>query len=198
LRPLREVELAAAMGVGRFSFRDYLVADGRMPAAPTAGVPMPEMASIQAALLECAVEQLQEKAQAVRDCLTLVGSIEAGLLGKVGPVHAIGFAPLTDLLREMDGILTSSLLQRGGDDPVAAVGAATAGVDTGQVKSREDVIRLLDRACDYFQRHEPSSPVPLLLKRAKGLVDKEFLEIMRDLAPGGVTEAEKILGRDAK
>ena len=60
--------------------------------------------------------------------------------------------------------------------------------------SREDVVRLLDRACDYFKRYEPSSPVPLLLRRAKRLITKDFLEIIKDMAPGGLSEVKSIGG----
>ena len=65
---------------------------------------------------------------------------------------------------------------------------------TGQINSQEDVIRVLDMACEYFKQHEPSSPVPLLLQRAKRLVAKDFMEILRDLTPAGVTQAEEISG----
>jgi type VI secretion system protein ImpA len=67
---------------------------------------------------------------------------------------------------------------------------------SGEVSSREDVIRLLDKACEYFKRNEPSSPVPLLLQRAKRLVSKDFLGIVQDLAPGGVAEVRSIGGLD--
>jgi type VI secretion system protein ImpA len=69
---------------------------------------------------------------------------------------------------------------------------------TGAISSREDVLRVLDRVCAYFAQHEPSSPVPLLLKRAKRLVSKDFLEILRDLAPDGVAQAEAIRGPEAE
>ena len=58
----------------------------------------------------------------------------------------------------------------------------------------EDAIRMIDKVCDYFERHEPSSPVPLLLNRAKRLISKDFLEILRDLTPDGVLQAESIGG----
>jgi type VI secretion system protein ImpA len=53
---------------------------------------------------------------------------------------------------------------------------------------------MIDKICDYFERHEPSSPVPLLLNRAKRLISKDFLEILRDLTPDGVLQAESIGG----
>ncbi|MFH1998506.1 MAG: type VI secretion system protein TssA [Planctomycetota bacterium] len=64
----------------------------------------------------------------------------------------------------------------------------------GEIQSREDVIRVLDKVCQFFYRNEPSSPVPLLLKRAKKLISKDFMEILRNLVPDGLTQAEMIRG----
>lgn len=55
-------------------------------------------------------------------------------------------------------------------------------------------MRMLDKICDYFERYEPSSPVPFLLKRAKKLVTKDFMAILNDLAPGGAEQATLIFG----
>ena len=63
-----------------------------------------------------------------------------------------------------------------------------------EVSSRDDVIRLLDKICDYYSEHEPSSPVPLLLNRAKRVAKMSFLELLRDLAPGGLDQAEALGG----
>jgi type VI secretion system protein ImpA len=46
----------------------------------------------------------------------------------------------------------------------------------------------------YYDRNEPSSPVPMLLQRAKRLISKDFLDIMRDLTPEGVAQAELLGG----
>ena len=37
------------------------------------------------------------------------------------------------------------------------------------------MIRLLDKICDYYSEHEPSSPVPVLLNRAKRVAKMSFL-----------------------
>jgi type VI secretion system protein ImpA len=42
--------------------------------------------------------------------------------------------------------------------------------------------------------NEPASPVPLLLKRALRLVEKNFFEIMQDLAPDSVAQIKLISG----
>ena len=52
----------------------------------------------------------------------------------------------------------------------------------------------LEKVSDYFTRYEPSSPVPFLLKRARSLVTKNFMEVLRDLAPGGTEQANLIFG----
>ncbi len=63
-----------------------------------------------------------------------------------------------------------------------------------EVTSRADALRLLDLACQYYRRHEPSSPLPLLVERAQRLAEKNFLDILRDLAPDGVMQAQTIIG----
>ena len=73
---------------------------------------------------------------------------------------------------------------------------ATGGARTvpGQIGSREDVVAALERVCEYYARHEPSSPVPLVLRRAQRLARMDFMEILRDMTPSGVAEAELIGG----
>ena len=60
--------------------------------------------------------------------------------------------------------------------------------------SADDVRQMLDRLCEYYQRNEPSSPVPLLLRRARRLVGLGFADLMRDLSPDAIPQIEKISG----
>jgi type VI secretion system protein ImpA len=64
----------------------------------------------------------------------------------------------------------------------------------GAIASREDAIRALDRVCEWMDRNEPSHPAPLLIRRAKRLISKNFIEIIRDLAPDGLSQVEKLAG----
>jgi type VI secretion system protein ImpA len=59
----------------------------------------------------------------------------------------------------------------------------------GAIKSRDDAIRALDAIADFFRRTEPSSPIPLIVERAKRLVSKDFLEVLADVAPEALTQA---------
>ncbi|MCY2964693.1 MAG: type VI secretion system protein TssA, partial [Planctomycetota bacterium] len=61
---------------------------------------------------------------------------------------------------------------------------------TGEILTRDDVVKAIDKICEYYARHEPSSPLPLLLKRAKRLSTMSFMEILQDLVPDGVPQAQ--------
>jgi type VI secretion system protein ImpA len=56
------------------------------------------------------------------------------------------------------------------------------------------VIVTLDKIIDYYRANEPSSPVPLLLQRAKRLVSVGFIDILRDIAPDALAQAEMVTG----
>jgi type VI secretion system protein ImpA len=112
------------------------------------------------------------------------------------------------VLQEAEKIITEQLARRGvqplsealpGREPVAervrsGNGSAAGQPLAGEITSREEVIRLLDIACEYFHRYEPSSPVPLLLERAKRLISKDFIEILRDLVPDAIAQFEVVSG----
>jgi type VI secretion system protein ImpA len=62
------------------------------------------------------------------------------------------------------------------------------------LNSREDALHALELAAAYFRTNEPSSPLPLLIDRAKRLAPLPFLEILRDLAPDGLAQAQTVAG----
>ena len=68
-------------------------------------------------------------------------------------------------------------------------------VQWSEINSREDVIRVLDKICQYYQRFEPSSPIPMLLQRSKRLVSADFMDIVRDLAPDALAQVENLRGK---
>jgi type VI secretion system protein ImpA len=66
----------------------------------------------------------------------------------------------------------------------------------GEIDNRHDVVRNLDRILGYYARHEPSSPLPVLLNRAKNLVHADFAAIVRNLIPDGMPQFENLRGPD--
>jgi type VI secretion system protein ImpA len=57
------------------------------------------------------------------------------------------------------------------------------------------VVKALDKICEYYQRYEPASPVPIMAQRCKRLVTMDFLELLNELAPDGVKQAQIVMGK---
>ncbi len=67
---------------------------------------------------------------------------------------------------------------------------------SGQIASKEDVQKALAMIVSYYEQHEPSSPVPLLIKRAKRLVGKSFVDIIRDISPDAMSQVRIVSGEE--
>lgn len=76
----------------------------------------------------------------------------------------------------------------------AAPSSRAGGVHS--VDSRQDAIRAIELVCAYLERHEPTNPAQLLLRRAARVVDKNFLQLVKELAPDAVKEVSRIMGVD--
>lgn len=208
VQALRLTPLIESPSLGRFTLRDVLIAfdANRMP--PNLANPAART-QVEAALLDAKIEKLESTAAAVA---TLTGdalAIDALLTARIA-TRAPNLGLLIGDLKTLDTTLMNALAARGSGASLsmtpAAGGArqaqrapppgADAAVVPGAVAGPDDVVRQIDLICDYYRRHEPSSPVPLLLKRAKRLVSQDFMTILRDLAPAGVSEAELIRGAE--
>lgn len=66
---------------------------------------------------------------------------------------------------------------------------------SAQVRSREDAQLMLEKVKQYFVSHEPSHPAPQMIERVQRLIEMNFMDIIRDLAPDGVNQLENIFGR---
>jgi len=65
---------------------------------------------------------------------------------------------------------------------------------SGSIRSRDDVVRAIDRICDYYAQVEPSSPVPFLLKRAQKLAKMNFVEAVQELSLATVDSLRPSMG----
>jgi type VI secretion system protein ImpA len=143
------------------------------------------------------LDELEANAAAVRAALAELEQLGSFLNERVGPGSAPDLSPIANELKAIGRVLSEQLARRGiGSEAAAIAGGHPGGgrAALGEIASREDIVRALDKMCDYFQRHEPSSPVPLLLRRAQRLIAKDFMEILRDLTPDGVQQARFIGG----
>jgi type VI secretion system protein ImpA len=198
LRDMRKMILVKSRAVGQFSLRDIRVAAGDLE--PYEGQEtIPDTALIAAAFMDCDIDELQADAACINDAVENVGKMEAIFAENVGAANSPDMNGLAEELKALQVVYAENLAARGIGVEVPQEAAGTAGGGaaapiSGEVNTREDAIRMIDKICSYYERNEPSSPVPLLLQRAKRLVSKDFMDVIRDLTPDGVTQAESIAG----
>jgi type VI secretion system protein ImpA len=198
LVPVRNAPLVSFPALGTFGLRQIGIASGevRLPAGSDEVAPAADV--IEAAFRNCKLEELQATAASVRAATAHLQAIESHVTAQVGTLYALRFAELLDALGQMERVLGARLAARGADAAELAQETAGGGTDRpspdGQVRTRDDVIRLLDRICEYYERHEPSSPIPVLLQRCRRLVPMQFKDIVRDLVPDGLSQFEVIRG----
>jgi len=200
LASLDRAVLVSSKTLGRFSMRDIRLANGEISLPEDDETAIPDPSHIEAAFLDCEQEELTGNAEAVSQCMDFISNLEEFARDQVGTEFAPDLGALTTELNAIHGKLREQLARRGVElEPAEGGTEGTADAPAsvpGEIRSRDDAIRVLDRVCEYFRKNEPSSPVPLLLQRAKRLIAKDFMEILRDLTPQGVSEAEMIGGLD--
>ncbi|MDP9970272.1 type VI secretion system protein ImpA [Variovorax paradoxus] len=76
-----------------------------------------------------------------------------------------------------------------------ASGARAASIKDIEISTRDDVQVLLEKACQYMERTEPSHPAPMLIRRAQRLLDLNFFQIIEELVPEGLQKIESLAGR---
>lgn len=210
LTSLRTTPLIRSRVFGPVSYREIEVAEGK--AQPAAGTKPLDAAAIAGAFQDCDLETLVEVTAAAAGALAALRTLGDELAARIDRSQLPSFAPLVEPLTHIHAALQGYLKPRqpqdasaSAPDADAGAGAAVAGAvaaaaaaprATGEIASREDVVRTLERVCDYYSRYEPSSPVPLLLKRAQRLVTGSFMDILRDLAPDGLSQADKVFGTE--
>ncbi|NEX22400.1 type VI secretion system protein TssA [Thiorhodococcus mannitoliphagus] len=212
LEALRDAPLVQARGIGSFSLRDLQIAHHELPLPKDGETSPPEPQLIDAAFQEVDLDQLQTTMDSIQASLGLTGSLEALLAEAVGVDASPDLSPLSAMIQAAHKAVSTPLTERTGapldaeepdaeaapDEPSAnPAGKPLASSGLGAINNRADVVRALDLLIDYYRRQEPSSPIPLLLNRAKRLVSKDFLEILEDLAPDGLSQAQVIRGPES-
>ena len=152
----------------------------------------------QRMLVEAALERqpdLRAQIEAAVQAVATLESLSADRLGNDAP----DLTPLKALVGAVQALLP-------GDEVAADDGGAGAGDEgaaggsgrglSGGVNSRADALRAIDMVCQYLERHEPTNPAPLFLRRARHLVDHNFLQLVKELAPAALPDVARMVGVD--
>jgi type VI secretion system protein ImpA len=202
IRALRRTPLADSRGFGRASLRDIQSASGEIPMKDG-----PDSGQISAAFQDTDPALLAARLAAAREAQANVIAIDKAF-GDQLPGQGPDFDDLIKTLK----LVTKTLADKaGGDEDDAGgagdeAGAGDSGGDaggapagggvggSGAINSLRDVHAAIDRIMAFYAKQEPSSPVPVLMTRAKKLVGADFMTIMKDMAPKGLDNVKLIGG----
>lgn len=209
LRAIREMTLVTEKMLGPVRYIDVL-GEAPTPAAGEDGPRGLDSAQIDAIFDNCDAAEFEAALEAITSAVEAAQGIDAALAAKVGSHQAPDLSALAKLLQEIAAALNERWQRRGGAPAdVGAVaggeagapaggGAAAPAPPPGTIASRNDAMVAIDKICDYFRKNEPSSPVPVILTRAKRLITKDFMSILQDIAPDGVDQFQILRGGDAE
>jgi type VI secretion system protein ImpA len=205
LRWLRKVPLTKSRAFGRISLRDIQIATGEVQ--PADGETGPDRASVRAAFEDTDAEFLAAQLAAAKATVANIKAIDAKFRAETP-----GFGPDLDelakmvqqVIRHMSEYVVApagaepEVEDEGAQEAVAAAAPVrrTSGGAPGAIETQRDVTAALDAIISYYRRAEPSSPIPIVLERAKRMVGADFMSIVKDMAPKGLENVMLIGGID--
>lgn len=170
------------------------------------------------ALADQADAEMTALIEEARAAIAALNSIETALAARVEG----GSANVPDLKRFLERVLTTlergSAAQSEATDTARPAEASAArapqaparnGHDTAalgnehmaptnvlpdRISSRDDVVKCLDLVVAFYDRTEPSSPIPHLARRVRRMVHMDFVELMEEMAPSGLKEFRLLAG----
>jgi len=137
--------------------------------------------------------------------LAKVAELQQLMRDRVGYAAAPDLQPLTTVLSGVRDLMPAASVGEAGategagdaEGDASRRGGSRAGL-SGAIDSRNDALRAIDMVCEYLERTEPTNPAQLLLRRARKLVNKNFVELVRELAPESLNEVARVMGISAE
>lgn len=198
LARLRQAPLSDSPQMGKISMADV---DRSVSGAAPEGVSPISPSQVEGAFRSTPPDKLREIYESITGAQAAVKEIDDLLTKTVGSSRAMAFDSLASILKELQKATAPFAVPNESADAVPGESSEVSGEVTpsgagisGSVRSRQDVIRVLNQICDFYKRTEPSSPVPLILQRARRLVDMDFVQLLNDLAPESLTQINVIAG----
>ena len=198
IKDLRDSYLVNSREQGQLRARDVEIALGRLAPSRTAGPGKP-LAQLHAQIA-AAFSSDRSVPSALREAHDHASAIQTLMADRVGASRAIDLGPLVQpldaLLEVCDVALgTGTAVAEGAEGEPATGQRPGAG---GEIRTREDAMQMLELVCRYMERHEPSNPAPLFIRRGQRLIQMNFVEIVKDLMPDSLGQLEKLAGEFEK
>ncbi|MCV2369042.1 type VI secretion system protein TssA [Roseateles oligotrophus] len=141
----------------------------------------------------------QEALAQTRQLMSLLNeALGSELAPDLRPLYVLANGVLSCLPVEVEAEVTSdeSAGENGGDQVGGPAAVSSKKGLSGSVNSREDAIRAIAMVCEYLERAEPASPAQLFLRRGSQLINQNFLQLMKMLAPDALPGVAGLVGVD--
>jgi len=206
LGDLRDSLIVADRSIGELRGRDVEIALGAVE--PRVDESPPGRSQVEQ-MLRDAVAAEPALAAFPEAALVHVAELQQLMRDRVGYATAPELQPFVAVLNGLRSVMpgeTAAADAETGDtgvvdDASEASGAprrgARAGL-SGGIESRADALRAIDMVCEYLERTEPTNPAQLLLRRARKLVNKNFVQLVRELAPESLDSVARVMGISAE
>lgn len=199
LTDVLNARIVTVKGVGELRVRDAEVALGQLQARD--GEPSytrdqleKMLAAAEAGGTPVRADILEAQAQLKR----LGGLLDQ----RFGSGSSADLKPLYDLVARLLSLTKEPEPEIAEDEGDAADGEGGGGARrargslSGAVTTRAEAIRAIDLICEYLDRAEPTNPAPLFLRRARSLIERNFLELLKELAPDALDGVARSFGVD--
>jgi type VI secretion system protein ImpA len=200
VRHLRDAYLVNSREHGQLRARDIEIALGRLTPTRTGGSGKP-LVQLHAQMAGAFASD-RSVPSSLREAHDRATAIQALIAERVGTAHAIDLGPLLEPLGCLLEACETALGTRTGGANGAGEGesaqAGHPGAAGGDIRSRQDAVQMLELVCKYMERHEPSNPAPLFIRRAQRLIQMNFVEIVKDLMPDSLSQLERLAGEIEK
>lgn len=169
---------------------------------------------VNAVVQSAEVTDLAASVELFDDCARLVREIDEALAERVGTADSANLEDLHKDFREIARVLGSWQAERGvggGEssggvsamdtadaEAVPSAGGAPRGGPPGSIGSAADAAAALKRIREFYEKTEPSSPVPMVLEVAQCLIGRNFKEIAGALPPERIETMNRILEAASK
>jgi len=204
---LRTTLLVRDRQAGSFSYRDYLIVTGKVEPIAEAeeddeeGGGRPSLSQIEGAFQGMDADAARNLCDSIDQARTDVMAVDGFVTDALGASFSPDLSALSGLLKEMGDAVrslcgldaVSEVPEAAGETGAPVDGQPRAGIP-GTIASRQDALKALEQIAEYFEKQEPSSPVPLLIRRAKRMISMNFLELLEDLNPDAVSPVRHIVG----
>ncbi len=207
--PLESTPLIKTRRTGPISYRAIQIASGETPPRPDE--PTVSLGAIEAALTSGEIEQaeIDEVLQDLADLPAELEAITAVSTSRLRESDAKATPPnyenlctlLRDINRELSarlGLQTQEDVQDEAEEASGEQGEQKTSPEqsppVGAIKNAAEAQLLLETVENYFMTRETSHPALFLVREARGLIGKSYLDALRTLMPSRFDDVALLLG----